>query len=330
MPIVAAITRASVSRFFSQQGSLNAGNEGGNAYTLRKADGTSLGTYRSVSEAQGVFNRFHGPSRVYRWERRDLAGDIEQHVCIGTPLNASEIWILRQPNPRIPNSPGDTALRQWTEPASVPNSVKLQSVTTGVINTINDISGNDNPLVAVDEPLYVESDPNFNSKPVVDFDDPPGSGFNVPNLGAISAPYTMIMVANNLDPGGNGFLWNTDVFPRLEITETPAGHWRMIHEGTGDIDSMFTGGDRPDILVIKAQPVAGGTNLTFRVNGTDWGTLFATDVAGEVELGGHNLDPWDGRLAFHMIANIADADNTRIVQTERYLRAVFSTVVPGA
>jgi hypothetical protein len=326
MPIVAAITRASASRFFSQQSPLNPGNTGGNAYTLRRADGTSLGTYRSVAEAQAVFNRYHGPSRVYRWDRQDLAGDIEQHVCIGTPLNAGEIWVLKQPNPQVPNDPGDTSLQQWMEPAYVPNSVKLESVVTGVIDSISDISGADHPLEAVGDPLLVESDPNFKDKLVVDFDNPPGPyGFNVAVSDSLSVPFTVIMVANNLDPGSNGSLWNTSIPPRLTVTNGPGGQWRLV-TALGNIDSSVIGSSSSDIIAVKVAPAAVGlgADVSFRVNGIDAGQITnVTDIGGAIEIGGWNTDIWEWRLAFHMIADIADADDTRILQTERYLRETF-------
>jgi hypothetical protein len=324
MPIVAAITRASASKFFSQQAPLNPGNTGGNAYTLRKADGTSLGTYRSVAEAQSVFNRYHGPSRVYRWERRDLAGDIEQHICVGTPLNAGEIWVLKQPTP---TSPGDTSLEQWMEPAYIQNSVNLESVSTGVIDSINDISGGTHPMEGVGDPLIIEADPNFVGKTVVDFDNPPGpNGFDIPAYteSLLSPPFTLIMVASNENPGSNGFLWNTTVPPRIGITNAPGGQWRLYTDAAGNLDSSVVGSDSGDIIVVKAVPTAIDAYLEFRVNGIAAGTITGvTDLAGGVELGGWNTDVWEGRLAFHMIANIADADDTRILQTERYLRETF-------
>jgi hypothetical protein len=334
MPIVAAITRASVSKFFSQQGPVNFGNTGGNAYTLRKADGTSLGTYRSVAEAQSVFNRYHGPSRVYRWERRDLAGDIEQHVCIGTPLNALEVWALKQPNPQLTqNDPGQTSLQQLAEPQAVKNSVNLTSVTTGVISSINDISGSGHPLRAVEEPLYIDSDSDFVDSAVVDFDQT-GAPFNGLELLAddylLSPPFTLIIVANNLNSGSNGALWNTNVFPRLEIVDGPAGVWRMTVETFGDIDSATVGDNTPDILVVKARPLNLGARFTFRVNGVDEGYVDATDIAGGIEIGGYNIDPFDGKMAFHMVADIADADDIRIRQTERYLHQTYGTRALGS
>lgn len=334
MPIVATVTRASASKFFSQQGSLNLGNSGGNAYTLRKADGTSLGTYRSVAEAQGVFNRYHGPGRVYRWERQDLAGDIEQHVCIGTPLNAGEIWILTRPNPGIPNDRGRTSLQQWCEPSIAQNSVRLSTVTSegGVISSVSDISGSNHPLQAVEEPLYVESDANFLGRSVVDFDQT-GAPFNGLEILSddylLSPPYTLIMVANNLNSGSNGVLWNTSVFPRLEILDGPAGVWRMTVEATGDVDSATVGDSTPDILVVKARPLNVGARFTFRVNGVDEGYVDATDIAGGIQIGGFDIDPFDAHMAFHMIADIADADDIRIEQTERYLHRTYGTRTPG-
>jgi hypothetical protein len=334
MPIVAAVTRASASKFFSQQAPLNPGNTGGNAYTLRKADGTSLGTYRSVAEAQSVFNRFHGPGRVYRWERRDLAGDIEQHVCIGTPLNAQEIWVLKQPNPQLTqNDPGQTSLQQLAEPQAVKNSVNLTNVTTGVISSINDISGSGHPLRAVEEPLYIDSDADFLGSAVVDLDQA-GAPFNgleiLTDEYAISPPFTLIMVANNLNSGANGVLWNTKVFPKVEILDGPAGVWRMTVEATGDVDSATVGDNTPDILVIKARPLNVGARLTFRVNGVDEGYVDAVDIFGGIEIGGFAIDPFDGHVAFHMIAGIADADDTRIRQTERYLHQTYGTRALGS
>lgn len=328
MPIVAAVTRASASRFFSQQGSVNPGNTGGNAYTLRKADGTSLGTYRSVSEAQQVFKRFHGANRIHRWERRDLAGDIEQHVCIGTPLNAEDVWVLRQPNPQIStNDRGVSSLRQWMEPNAAAGSVKVESA-TGVISSVSDLSGSNHPLLAVEDPVYVESDADFLGKPVVDFDQT-GAPFNgLELLGSVytlSPPFTMILVANNLNPGSNGVLWNTDVFPRLNVTEGPGGVWRMNIEAIGNVDSTVVGSNTPDILVIEATPIAVGATFSFRVNGADVGSLDATDVGVGIEMGGYNMAAFDGRVAFHMVASISEARDTRVLQTERYLRQTFGT-----
>jgi hypothetical protein len=317
MPIVAAITRASASRFFSQQGALNLGNSGGNAYTLRKADGTALGTYRSVSEAQAVFNRYHGPNRIYRWERRDLRGDVEQHVCIGTPLNAGEVWVLKPPN-LLEQDPGLTSLQQWMEPQWVPNSVKLDAVSTGVINTINDVSGSGNKWVANDEPRLIGSDPNFKFKQVVDFDGV-DDGFTIPNLGSISPPYTVILVANSLDAGGNGILWETQGGDELKIFESGISfEWRFT-VGAAGFDSGVLCDENPAIIVAKVT----ATETVFRVNGAEVGTIAAVPDAGTVEIGGFASDPWEGRLAFHMIANIANADDTRILQTERYLRENF-------
>jgi len=321
MPIVATVTRSSSSRFFSQQRGISVGNAGGNAYTLRKADGTALGAYRTVAEAQAIFNRFHGPNRVYRWERHDLAGDIEQHVCIGTPLNAREIWVLQAPNSFVVNSQGLTALDQWMEPNYSPNSVKLESIATNVINTISDISGNDNEMAAVEEPLLVQNDPGFNDAQSVDFDYgvAPFNGFTIPNLGQISPPYTVILMANNLNPGLNGSVWTTDQADRLRFTEVPGtGEWRL-RVGASFVDSTVVGSANGDILVAKVTE----TETIFRVNGVEAGTIAAIPADGEVDVGGVSVDPWNGRLAFHMIADIADADNTRILQMERYLRETY-------
>jgi hypothetical protein len=77
---------------------------------------------------------------------------------------------------------------------------------------------------------------------------------------------------------------------------------------------------------VKVAPAAVGlgADVSFRVNGIDAGQITnVTDIGGAIEIGGWNTDIWEGRLAFHMIADIADADDTRILQTERYLRETF-------
>lgn len=329
MPIVAAVTRASASRFYSQQSPLNPGNAGGNAYTLRKADGTALGTYRSVAEAQAVFNRYHGPSRVYRWERRDLAGDIEQHVCIGTPLDPGEIWLLQPGSPLQPNSPDSSALDQWMEPDLNINTVKLASVSTNVINTVSDISGSGNYLQAQSgDPYLVESDPNFLGRPVIDFDFAgTQAGFSVPNLGSITRPYTVIVVANSLNGFNiNGHVWITSNNPRIRffVGFDGATHvWEMRIGGfpTGTQSDVSAETPAPAILVAKVEV----DKTSFRCNGKDFGTVPAATgpVPGVVILGGYDTDPFNGRIAFHALSRIADPDNTRIRQTERYLSEKF-------
>jgi hypothetical protein len=205
------------------------------------------------------------------------------------------------------------------EPQIVPGSVKLASVSTGAISTISDISGSGNELVANDEPTLIESDPNFKSSSVISFDGV-DDGFTIPNLGSISLPYTVVLVANNLDPTNNGILWNTDTVDQLRFLENGiTGAWRL-QVGAAIIDSGIIGSSDPDILVAKVT----AAETVFRVNGVEVGSIIsgiASPAPGAVEIGGFNLDGWEGRLGFHMIADIVD--DTRILQTERYLREKF-------
>lgn len=319
MPIVATVTRASASRFFSQQPGLSVDSSGGNQYTLRKADGDSLGTYRSVSEAQNIFRRFHGVSRILRWEQRNLPGDIEQHVCIGLPLDPSEIWVLQPGSAQVPNSqPILTSLILWAEPSVAPGSVLLSNVTTGAIRRIGDISGSGNILLGSNDPVQVAADADFNGRTSVDLDRTLPQGFTVPNLASLAPPYSIVMVANNLLPTANGNLLDVDPggATPLQLQEGGGARWQLDVGGTVRTSDV-AGSASPAILTVKVS----ATETIFRVNGVQVGSAIASvPSAGVLEIGGISTSGWTGRFSFLSVANIADPDNTRILQTERYAR----------
>lgn len=317
MPIVATVTKASSSQFFAQEPGVNVGSSGGVAFTLRKADGTNLGSYQSASQAMATFAQFHGPNRIYKWQQRNLAGDIEQHVCIGTPLDPSEIWVLGPPG-QAPNAQPPTSLIEWIEPAAVPGSVNIVDVSTGVIRLIKDLSGSSNVISAEATPNLVEGNLSFNSRPVVNLVGGDSEGFS--GFTVRSPPWTIVMVAINLDPGG-------DPVTLLEIDGGGASIFRLGTDGAnlweanvGGTTVKGTASDSTSILTAKAN----GTNVVYRVNGVDEGTIAANPESGVLKIGGFDAAfPFTGRFAFLMISDIADADNTRVLQMERYCRERF-------
>ena len=159
MPEVAFVTRTGASRTFESQSPNNVGNEVGVGYTLRTATGLNLGSYRSAPEAMAAFARRFGPNRILKWKQQNLAGDIEQHVAIGLPLDPEEIWL--------------DDLIQWLEPDLVPGSVILQDVALQTIRQIYDLSGTDNLAVQTalaSQPTVVANDSGFNGRESIAFD----------------------------------------------------------------------------------------------------------------------------------------------------------------
>lgn len=319
MPIVATIVRSSVSRFYSQA-ERNVGSGGGNNFTLRKADGLQLGTYENVGQAQAAFAQFHGSNRILKWQRSDLRGDIEQWVAIGTPLDPSEIWVLQQPTAQVPNAtPAQTSLIHWVEPAVSLGSIKLIDVDTNTIRRVSDLSGANNFWLVDDEnnaPVLIDPDNDFNGRPSVALEVDPGAGFNVPNLGSLAPPYTIILVANNSFSSFNGVLAEVDGATTLRFSEDGAtGEWQL-RVGGAPITSSIVGDTSPAILTATVT----STTTRFRVNGVDAGSLAAAPNAGPFIIGGLASDSWFGRISFAMIADLVDSNDTRILQTERYLR----------
>jgi hypothetical protein len=324
MPIVATVTSCGGSTFFSQDAA-NIGGQGGNAFTLRKADGTSLGGFNSRSEAQASFNQTYGRNRIYRWERRDLRGGIEQWVCIGSPIDPSEIWQLQGPS-QVPNAlPADSSLIQWIEPSLVPGSVKLADVATGAISTVSDLSGSANALTAQSATTLVAEDSAFSGRPVFDIDRLSLQGFSVPSLLTLAPPWTMVLVANNLDGVASGTLVHVDDGGAAEFRlQTGAGAGWQARVGVGAPFTLLDGSSAfAAVISVKAT----ASELQFRVAGVAIGTIPLPVGTGALKIGGYDTAPWGGRLAFFMLANIADADNTRIAQTERYCHERYGVTV---
>jgi hypothetical protein len=295
------------------------GNSGGNAFTLRKANGEFLGAYRSVPEARAVFSRFHGPNRIHKWERRDIAGAVEQHVCIGTPLDPSEIWV-KSPGSQAPNSEAETAVRTWSQ-TSLVNSVKLADVATGEITRVTDISGNGRLLSASGTPIFVESDPKFNGRGSIDTTLGGFDAFGVYGPSS-SNGQTIFLVANNLSVGSNGVLWEIrpPAAEPIVIDESPGGFWRLS-VGASTLVSTVLGSDSPHLIVVEATQSA----VALRINGVDEGSIAAPPIAstGNVDIGGHASTPWVGRFAAHLVVDAVDTVDTRVLQTERYFRELY-------
>ena len=65
--------------------------------------------------------------------------------------------------------------------------------------------------------------------------------------------------------------------------------------------------------------------VALRINGVDEGAIVAPPIAstGNVDIGGHASTPWVGRFAAHLVVDAVDSVNTRLLQTERYLREIY-------
>lgn len=305
MSVVGYVIKATSSRFFSQSRG-NVGAAGGVEYVARNTRGEHLGGYKNAAMAMAAFSQFYGKNRIARWERRDLPSNVEQYVAIGSPLDPSEIW--------------NDNLEVWVEPSQVPSSVLLTNAVAKTIFSIGDISGNGNKLVAVHNPVLIDGDPLFNDQLSVNMDKAQVQGFTVPTLTALAPPYTMIIVGNSFqDPGLNSELVDVDGSGNdLRLGVSGTGAWQ-VRIGASTITGGLAG-PAPVILTVKVTPAA--TN--FRVNGVAIGSVAAVPDSGSLVIGtGPAGGPHPGRFAFLMIADIADADNTKIMMTERYVRSKY-------
>lgn len=284
-------------------------NSGGVAYTLRKADGTNLGSYQTVSQARNAFASSFGLQNIQRWEQRNLPADIEQHVCIALPLDPKEIW-------------GDSLIT-WYEPSLVPGSLIQQDVSLATILQINDLSGSDNLMqqLTPGDQATLALGLTFDGRNVIDFS--PTQGYVSTTITALVPPYTIIAVANNRAPtvGGNLF----DVFggaPELNLGDDAAtGAW-FLEVGAATITSATISGANPDTVVVQQRTDG---NL-LRVNGVTDGSSAGIPAAGTFSIGGLTTDAWDGQLALLIIAASADDNElTRIRQTERYATDRYRT-----
>lgn len=309
MPVVAFITRTFASRTFFSQSPNNVGADGGVGYTLRKADGTNLGSFQDVAAAQATFRRLFGPSRILKWERRDLRGDVEQHVAIALPLDPREIW-------------GDQ-LALWTEPALVPGSVTLQTVSAGTIRKIADLSGDGNnaeQTTLVDQPTLIGSDSDFNGRAAINFDGAAVQFFDVPSTaptaGFIGVPFTVIVVANLASAGVDRALVFMSGATLFRFGSNVAGVWEVDNGAGPSITGPAVSAASSDIATFR-QTAAGGT---LRVNSVVVGSNALLPSAETLTISDPGVPSWDGRVSLIVIARNGDLDNTKILQTERYAR----------
>lgn len=320
MPIVATVTRTGGgARFFSQSPS-NVAGQGGVGYSLRKADGRALGMYQNVASAQAAFNAFHGRTRIYRWERRDLPGSVEQWVCIGTPLDPKDIWQLSPPNNQVPNAQPTTALIQWVEPSAVKGSVKLTAVgsgnVVGTVSSVKDISGGTQyNYAASGDPTLREGLAFAQGRRVLSFD---GTGDQlvasaVPNP---TSPAAIIIAANMTNVGADGILLSQPDEPWSLLSNT--GEWQLSVNGSPVTRPGAISSGGLDIVTIVAKEAS--TEL--RVNGESIGSVAQPidQAFTSLTLGGP-APLWEGNVGFLMIAS--GNDLTKIKQTERYVASRY-------
>jgi len=301
MPIVAYVTRTYADSGSFSQSVHNVGNAGGVAYSLRKADGQNLGSYQSVPDAQRAFRQFYGTSNILHWKRQDMAGQVEQHVAVGLPLDPSEIW-------------GDD-LTMWVEPFL---GVSLLNSATKTIFQMSDLSGNGYPCdgPAGEEPVLISEDGNFNDRPTVDFDEVATQRFDVTGL-TVTVPFTMIFVANSLAvPGTRRTLIYVAGTPVIFGTNL-AGNWELNNGGGLITSSLAT--STPRVITIRQSAVA----VELRIDGVVIGTNAAAPANGALTISRSDGTAWGGRFAMFNLISVVDADDMRVRQAERYAMERF-------
>jgi len=319
MPVVASVTKVDGDTLTVSQDTSNiGGNTGGVAFVLRGPSGQRLGSYRSVGAAQAAFGLSHGTSRILKWNRSDLAGDIEQHVAIGLPLDPKDIW---GPN-----------LAVWWEPAAVPGSVIQSDVVTADIQIVNDISGSGNQVsqaVSVKkfgaglQPNLIDSDPAFGERITINFDGP-GNVSTVETMSTtdppptpITVPFVLMVVASYTGPSGD----DRDLIKiagfELGIEAGVTSPWEVRNPAklTG---SASTGGAE---LITVVQTATGGELI---IGGSSVSNVSVPGVVGAVEFSGNSaLETWVGHVAMVMLALGEDPSGTKRAQTTRYVTEKF-------
>lgn len=79
MAVVGYVTKIAGSPLASANAVGATGRTGGSAFVARSAVGITLGTYKSVGEAQAAVQQQAAGARILRWSRSDLAGQIESY-----------------------------------------------------------------------------------------------------------------------------------------------------------------------------------------------------------------------------------------------------------
>lgn len=303
--ILGFVTKTGASPTYFSQSAGNMGDTGGVGYIARKPDGTNMGSYQSAGQARNAFETMVGRDRLIRWERQDMRGGIEQHVAIGTPLTPAEIW--------------GADLRIWFEPAFAVGSAIIQTVVTNSVRQVSDLSQSGSTLIeptVADQPILLDPDPLFNQLPTLMFDGVSDfMSLNTVGLG-LTPPFTMVVVTNFTGaPTGQHVI---DSPTPITMGVNGAGLWRYDNGGVTLLGPAAT--PAPGILSVKQNDVAGPTAARFRVDGALVG-FNATPLAAGAPFSVGGFAPglfWPGSVAMIVVASTADADDVRLIQTERW------------
>ncbi len=308
--ILGFVTKTGASPTFFSQSAGNVGDGGGVGYIARKPDGTNMGTYQSAAQARNAFETMVGRERFVRWDRADLNGDIESYVAIGTPLTPAEIW-------------GDD-LQVWFEPEFALGSAQVSSSVTNKVPLVNSLTDNGGLLrqaTVANQPVLVNPTAGFLDRATLLFDGVSDFTLESTAVAALAVPFTLIVVTNYNGVAGIDRHAIEGSVGTVTVGVDAAADYQ--YDNGGVVITGPAAGSAVAILSVKQDDAASGPGARFRVNGVQVGSNATTLAGGSAFTVSSASRFWPGNVAMVVVAAGADADDVRVIQTERWARERF-------